>query len=708
MGILSLAMDDHPSETPRGAGAAALGKVAGRRVLVVDLGPAGAASARAWLVRIRAAVAAAPDLEASARRSGPSLAAALHAAATRSASGQAGGPSISPSPAGGTAPGAVAEPSFIASVGDAVRRGVPTAARATLSARAPLRPGLTEAQVGGPFGRTLAAHADALVLIGRAAGPRVLRVLASGEVELEAAAPELLELGAPGRARRLCQGPAVAHAVVTGPGAQAGLPFANLASFDGQDPEAPPSVVGRGGLGAALAAAGVVAVAVEAPLSGMTGARGVDEAGEDLEAALVRSPRLLTRAAGGTLELAASRGTDLELEGPRRKHGCAGCPTPCGWTFEVTRGDAKVGGRFSALQGFAEHGEPLELLERCNHLGIDARAAAALMGDRPDGSPEAFFAGLLAPTTAVHAAAMDPGPPSAAGATFASGDLAAEVGQALAVRGPEPLRSLSILGLAGARAEQLIAPLPWSGNPERDAGTLAFWHECVAAAVDVTGFCSFSAAGLLADGLMGLPELAEALGLEGAGGASAAEFLRVGASHLALHRELLGEELAVPADLRARHPAAVEAYRAARDLDLGGAPSSAGDGAQPAPGRTRSAETPSEGGGTLTVLARGPLGSRLAGHPGHRADGREPGPSTDGVRIEVSTPENGWTASELLAELATACPSAAPWLLDPTGRPLPAVLEVQAPKGPRAGEEGGEPRHRPGAVVELILAIPGG
>ena len=33
---------------------------------------------------------------------------------------------------------------------------------------------------------------------------------------------------------------------------------------------------------------------------------------------------------------------------------------------------------------------------------------------------------------------------------FARGDLAAEVGQALAVRGPEPLRSLSILGLDGA------------------------------------------------------------------------------------------------------------------------------------------------------------------------------------------------------------------------------------------------------------------
>jgi hypothetical protein len=702
-------MDGHPSEAARGAGSAVLGEVSGRRVLVVDLGPAGRTGAEAWLGRVRAAVAAAADLQASAGRSGPALAMALYAAAHRSA----GGGSAPPDRAQGPSGGAIAEPSLVASVGDAVRRGVPTAARATVSARAPLRPGITEAQVGGPFGRGLAAHADALVLLGRAEEPRVVRVLAGGTVELGAAPAELLGLGAAGRAQALRRGSASAHTVATGPGAQAGLPFANLASFDGADPEAAPSVVGRGGLGAALASAGVVALTVEeAPLN--TGAApGAGDPGGDLEAALVRSPRLLTRAAGGTLELAASRATDLEVAGARRKHGCAGCPTPCGWTFEVDRGGAKVGGRFSALQGFAGHGDPLELLERCNDLGIDARAVAALMGRHPEVGPDAFFAGLLDPASEAHAAAMDPGPLSAAGATFARGDLAAEVGQALAVRGPEPLRSLSILGLDGARAEQVVAPLPWSGDRERDAGTLAFWHECVAAAVDVWGFCSFSAAGLLADGVMGLAELAEALGLEAADDVpAAAGFLRAGADHLALHRELLAGELEIPAELAERHPAAVEAYLAARDADLGGASFPGRPGGEATRGGVPSgmgaAGDPAAGGSPLTVLARGPLGSRLSGHPGHRRRGPETRSAVEGVRIEVHVPTEGWTGPELLAALAAACPSAAPWLLDPAGRPLPAVLEVETPAGAGGGGDGGGRRHRPGAVVELVLAIPGG
>jgi len=705
-GILSHVMDGHPSEDPRGAGSAAFGEVSGRRVLVVDLGPAGVAGAREWLGRVRDAVAAAHDLRTAAARSGPALAVALHAAAHRSASAGAGGPSIASTGRPDLALGAIAEPSFIASVGDAVRRGVPTAARATVSARAPLRPGVTEAQVGGPFGRALGVHADALVLLGRAEGASVLRVLASGEVELEAATPELVGLGAPGRARGLRQASENVHTVATGPGAQAGLPFANLASFDGADPDSAPSVVGRGGLGAALAGAGVVALTVEEAPTATDGARGADDSSGDLEAALVRSPRLLTRAAGGTLELAASRGSDLEVEGARRKHGCAGCPTPCGWTFEVDRGGAKVGGRFSALQGFAGRGEPLELLERCNDLGIDARVAAGLMGSHPGGSPDAFFTALLDPASEVHAAALDPGPPSAAGATFARGDLAAEVGQALAVRGPEPLRSLSILGLDGARAEQMVAPLPWSGDRERDAGTLAFWHECVAAAVDVWGFCSFSAAGLLADGIMGLPELAEALGLQGADGAPAAtEFLLAGAEHLALHRELLAGELEVPAGLAERHPAAVEAYLAARDADLGGPSLIEGHRPEPASARAPSTGVPAGGDRPLTVLARGPLGVRLAGHPGLCREAPGAGPAAEGVRIEVRVPADGWTGPELLAELAGACPPAAPWLLDPGGRPLPAVLEVEAQEAPIEGEER---RHRPGTVVELVLAIPGG
>lgn len=117
---------------------------------------------------------------------------------------------------------------------------------------------------------------------------------------------------------------------------------------------------------------------------------------------------------------------------------------------------------------------------------------------------------------------------------------------------------------------------------------------------------------------------------------------------------------------------------------------------------------PAAGGSPLTVLARGPLGSRLAGHPGLCRSGPETASSVEGVRIEVPVPTEGWTGPELLTVLAAACPSAAPWLLDPAGRPLPAVLEVETPAGAAGGGALEGRRHRPGAVVELVLAIPGG
>ena len=259
------------------------------------------------------------------------------------------------------------------SVGDAVRRAVPTAARATISARAPLRAGLTEAQVGGPFGRALGAHADALVLLGRAAEASVIRILGTGAVEVQGAPADQVALGASARARRLCSASPRVHAIVTGPGAQAGLPFANLSSFDGGDAEAAPSVVGRGGLGAVLAGAGVMALTVEeAPVDAAdpraVAAPSLDRGpavsdtltprrGDGLEAALVRSPRLLSRAAGGPsnsqpaeaptsqwMGLAAS--TAAPVARPR-----AGGPSR--WTVAVARGLAGASPRSRASRSAA-------------------------------------------------------------------------------------------------------------------------------------------------------------------------------------------------------------------------------------------------------------------------------------------------------------------------------------------------------------------
>ena len=664
----------------------------------------GEAGARRWLSEVAAVLARESDLAAAAAWSGPALAAAMHVAAGRAPS--------------------LAAPAFVVSVGDAVRRGVPTAARATLSARAPMRTGLTEAQVGGPFGRSLSIHADALVLLGGAQERRVVRVVEGGVVRSEVATAALLGEGTAGRARALA-GAAQGHVLTVGPAAEAGLPFANLSSFDGADPGAAPSVVGRGGLGAALGRAGVVALVVEG------GAPPPPEE-EGLERALVRSPRLLTRAAGGTLELAPGRESELRATGSKEKHGCSGCPTPCGWSFEVEGGPgsdrggerggdrgvdreaspgadrrpARVGGRFSALQGFEGRGDPVALLATCNDLGVDARLAARLMHEAAAVSASGFLEDLVTPGRPAHRAALAARGTEGLGASFSRGDLAAEVGQALAVRGPEPVRSLSVLGLSAAglgdgQRAALLAPFEWTGDPEVDAGTLARWHECLAAAVDVTGFCAFSAAGLLADGLLGVEELGREIAPRPGGWRPSAGLLGAGAAHLALHEELAGGPPAAPPDLEARHPLAVAAYGRAR-TGSGAAARSRGPEprrSQPSrfqPGRPEPAGA-EPGEGVVRLVARGPLGARLLVHPGRvSGEGEEP------VVLELRVPAGGLVPRDLVGALAEACPAAAPWLLDAGGRVLPAVVPLSG--SPPAGAE----RLLAGDEVELVLAIPGG
>src|SRR6185503_10253795 len=58
---------------------------------------------------------------------------------------------------------------FVIAVGEAVRAGLPTAARAAVLSRAPLSGLYAEGHVGGELGARLARVADALVIEGRAA-----------------------------------------------------------------------------------------------------------------------------------------------------------------------------------------------------------------------------------------------------------------------------------------------------------------------------------------------------------------------------------------------------------------------------------------------------------------------------------------------------------------------------------------------------------
>jgi hypothetical protein len=119
----------------------------GPRVLRDDLGAleardGAAARAEGWSCED-------PVLERIGSWSGPALALAFLAARLRAGAGRA------------------TELPFLVSVGAGVRRGLPTAARASVIARAPLTGRIGQGQVGGDLGERLAAVADLLALDGR-------------------------------------------------------------------------------------------------------------------------------------------------------------------------------------------------------------------------------------------------------------------------------------------------------------------------------------------------------------------------------------------------------------------------------------------------------------------------------------------------------------------------------------------------------------
>ncbi len=453
---------------------------------------------------------------------------------------------------------------LVLAVGESVRRGLPTAARATVLSRAPLSGLLAEGHIGGDLGPRLAAIADALVLRGRTSlACAVLRVSYDARARLESH-PELA-CSAPARAIEILSENG-AHAVLTiGPGGERGIPFASLASGFPR-----PSFVGRGGLGAALAALGLKAVVLETELRAERCSED-SQAFDTLTRALSRSPRLAARSAGGTLELygalAASddlrgrdfeervppdlaRALDAEARGRRvERKGCRGCPTPCGWVFERSDGErqrAHFGATYALglNLGLEKLDDSLALLERCDALGLDAKEVGGVLalhglaqerGLRP-GPPDlgnrarlleridslvhggtecdALRRGALAYARSVgleREAMQSQGQAARSDASFAS-----LLGQAVSTGGADPMRSFPFLvGASGkTRLEELcadIGPLPRGAEDPRlpaAKGRLVFWHENLVAAVDATGFCAFSTAGLLADGVIDLDQLA--------------------------------------------------------------------------------------------------------------------------------------------------------------------------------------------------------
>lgn len=645
---------------------------------------------------------------------------------------------------------------------------------------------LAAADVAGITVEGRAGAASVLVIEAGEAGP-VARLEPVAAL-IEGGADAADALGAQGWARHLMrwaeQGADQAGVLVCGPGARRGVPYGLLVTGDEVG-----SATGRGGLGTLLAERGCWAIVVRVC---NVAARPGGEPGEGwLARAAAASPRLKARARSGTLELfaafAARGDVGPELAGWGRAaraaeaghHGCKGCPTPCGMVFE--RGGARGGARFGAAHalgaelGIADFEDVLEVLAACDHAGVDAREAAgvlallraldadaraelvrtcedaaAVLEVLPPQGVALDLDGLVAALACLPRLGLEALGARTGRAVITAGgqaarrerDLAANLGQLVATAGNDPLRAFPFT--VARAAESAVAPktADWSPlagvapgvlDPLRPdgKGRLVAWHEDLAAAVDIAGFCSFSTAGLLVDEALTLDELAALVAP-----APLAQDAQPGRAWLAAGRALVLARRALAAELRGpqelpdwarpelAHPEALGAYlvvrgEAERALELGllepagSAVSRAATAARDASGVDAAAVADAEAGGTEA----GPGAAFGAVAKAPAADGRRGvflrvsgaledalvagGLALVGGALEVPLPADGCTLTELCRSLAERHPRARGLLFTPSGRLLPSVW--------RAGAlVGGDGRVAPGDVLDVVLVIGGG
>ena len=263
------------------------------------------------------------------------------------------------------------------------------------------------------------------------------------------------------------------------------------------------------------------------------------------------------------LDAAAGARLAQEAAGMQReRHGCKGCSTPCGLVFERTSqtsqtsqtskgsssGEAKdqegarSAARFSASWalgpnlGLDTFAESLELLALCDEYGVDAREAGACLAllaiatDEglaiPEWMPQTARFGDLdglgvalgqLPAMGSRALAQALGLEhkhflAQGGAARPEGNFASTLGQIVCTGGNDPMRVFPFLVASpnGRRSLPDDTPIPSDALDPRSAagkGRVVAWHEDLAAALDIAGFCCFSAAGLIADGVATLDEL---------------------------------------------------------------------------------------------------------------------------------------------------------------------------------------------------------
>ncbi len=637
---------------------------------------------------------------------------------------------------------APARRALLVSVGECVKRGRPTAARASVAARSPLTGLFAEGLVGGEFARRLASVVDLLVVESSAAAPvepmgEVLLVEADGSARIvrdskwRALSPHALHM-------ELAERFGDCAALAVGPAALRGVRWANLAASGAR-----PHFVGRGGLGEVLGATGLSAVCVRAP--------SVSNSSEPaLTRALNASTRLAARAAGGTFEQLEALAASGELrerdfadtlershvvalaDGIERartsSHGCQGCPTPCGWVFRTDSGESQSA-RFGASYalglnlGLPEFGDALALLARCDELGLDAKEAGAglallahaaergLASDAPRFGDRAGFERALeacvqgrgelaqafarGPAHLARALGLGELHRAAKGASVRPDDnLAALLGQCVSSRGGDSMRTFPFQSFDAARMREWcarggfeLAPQAFDPLAPEGKGLLVAWHEDWSNALDALGFCSFSAAALLCDGVLELDELERVVAPHLVARDGAGALLRMGAEISLAQRDLnaawgVGREDERPAWARDRLdragmlPQYEEVRRAQREgrwdwrrAVAGVAPSAAASSAE--------------------LRARGTVRLRCVGAAA-AAIGRE-------SELELELP---CTAGDLIAELAQRFPAAAP-ALAARGRPIASVFRAGRVLDPDA-------LVRAGDVLDLVAVVSGG
>ncbi len=632
-------------------------------------------------------------------------------------------------------------PCLVIAVGAAVRAGLPTASRATVAGISPLTGTYVDSQVGGGLGRRLAQICDALVLEGQCLAMKgaVLVINLAGSARLEAI-PALGGLAIPERAKHLKSLFPQSSGLCVGSAGSAGVAFASLATLGD-----PPSYSGRGGLGAQLGFAGLVALVVEGP---EPEAPAKDPA---WAAKLDESAHLRARGSGGTFELLdafAARGdlrADPELRSGfantlARREACPGCPTAC--RHVVALGERRLLGRFSATHplgqrlGLDSSEDQLLLLEACNAIGVDAGETGAVLEllqkqRELAGQPTAFgdvqalvidVQALLRGTPQVHAQTQGAlafatslglefkTPTSRGSAVRAVSDCASLLGQCVSVRGNDPMRVFPFLAENGGdreRLAELFAPIElpaqtFDPKVSLGKGRLVWWHENLANVVDASGFCAFSAAGLLGDGLGNLDDLAQWLALPGLV-PSAEALLAAGASLVLLQRELaerLGEaagaDLPPWAQASLREPGMWDEYRQLRGLTDAG----------------RVAAQARATIGTVGILSFGLRGlapvncERVAPSP---AQERTPGQVHLAASGALAKALSGGAAfatrlplslGSLLREIATERPASAEWLWGASGAVVSVYRDTERLQPDTLVQDGDR--------LDLVLAISGG